>query len=224
MTERLPPPDTGRFPPLEGRDVRLLPRGQLIGRVHAQTGAHAMAWDEFRTFGPTTARFDHHPPPPRRHPTRAVLYGVPAPTPSPAAMPVLRTCVAECYQERGAIELSRDSPYFVLFRLTRPLRLLDVSDGDWIVRAGGNAAISCGLRSAAREWARAIYRHYQGDEALDGVFYACSTIPPARSIALWERAGDAMPATPEVHRPLADPALRAELEVYASQLGLALLA
>lgn len=137
-------------------------------------------------------------------------------------VPVLKTCVAECFRDRGVIELSRDTPYYALLGTVRPLRLLDVADSTWITRAGGNAAISAGLRSVARAWARAIYRHYTGPDAVDGIVYTCATIPPARSVALRERARDALPPRPVVHRPLADSALRAELEVYATDLGLGL--
>ena len=224
MTERLPAPDGTRFPPLAPEDLRVLPVGTLLGRIHAQTGEHSSTWNRFREYGPTTSRFDHHPPPTRMHPTRAILYATPAlPEPSKNALPVLATCVAECFRERGVIELGRDSPHFVLFRTIRQLRLLDVADSPWVSRAGGNAAISSGLRSTAREWARAIYRHYSGTQAVDGIFYTCSTIPAARSLALWERARDAVPDRPLIHLPLSDPALRAELEVYATDLDLGLL-
>ena len=89
--------------------------------------------------------------------------------------------------------------------------------------AGGNGAISTGLRSVARDWSRAIYRHYTGSKAVDGIFSTCSHLPPARNIVLFERAADALPSRPGLHLPLAHPALRAELEHYAHQLGLELL-
>lgn len=223
MTERLPAPDTARFPALASGDVRTLPPTQLIGRIHSQAGARPTAWNEFRRFGPTRSRFDHHPPQPRTHPDRAVLYGSPAlPGVSGSTWPVLATCVVECFRDRGVIELSRDSPYFVLFRTVRQLNLLDVADSTWVTRAGGNAAISSGSRSDARTWARAIDAHYTGAHAVDGIVYTCSNIPPARSIVLWERARDALPERPLVHRPLSDASLRAELEVYATETGLGL--
>jgi hypothetical protein len=223
VTERLPDPNLALFPALKARDVRVLPAGHLIGRIHSQAGQHPTSWDTFRSFGPTHSRFDHQPPPPKVHARRSVLYGVPRwAGPRRMAMPVLRTCVAECFRERGVVELSRDTPYFVLFQLARPLRLLDFSDNDWVSRAGGNAAISSGLRLTSQAWARAIYRHYTGPDAVDGIFYACSTIPAARSVALWERAASAVPKRPVLHRPLADPALRAELEYYADELKLGL--
>jgi hypothetical protein len=223
VTERLPAPDTTKLPVLDGGDVRVLDRGQLIGRIHAQAGSRPSRWDEFRAFGPTTSRFDHQPPPRRVHPSRAVLYGAPAlPGLAGPVTPVLATCLAECFRDRGVIELSRDSPYFAVFRTARAVRLLDLADTTWVTRAGGNAAISSGLRSVARQWARTIYRHYTGADAVDGLIDTCSNIPSARSLVLWERARDAVPARPLVHRPLADPSLRAELEVYATDLGLGL--
>jgi hypothetical protein len=162
------------------------------------------------------------------HPTRAVLYAAPelplpdVPPVDRDSPPILRTCLAEVYRDRGLIELRRDDPYVVLFELARPVRLLDVADSDWLMLAGGNAALSSGRRSAARDWARAIYRHYAGQEAVDGLFYLCSNVPSARSVVLWEPARDALPERPHLHLPLAHPALRAEIEVYAAQLRLEL--
>lgn len=209
---------------LQASDVRELPAGALMGRIHSSAGEFPTRWDQMRRFGPTTARFDHQPPPPRMHPERRVMYAVPAlDGPDGVALPLLRTCVAEVFRDRGAVELSRDQAYFVVFGLARPVRLLDVVDSTWVTRAGGNGAISSGLRSTSRDWARAVHRHYQGDEALDGIFYGCSNIPAARSVTLWERAESALPARPAAHLPLSHPALRAELEAYASEMGLILI-
>lgn len=224
MTERLPPPDPALFPRLAAGHVHVLDPDRLLGRIHATAGRHPTAWRGFRFFGPTSARFDHHPPPPRRHPVRAVLYAVSTVIGRQDGQPpVLRTCVNEVFGDRGAVELSRDGPFFVLFRPVRPLRLLDLADSDWVARAGGNAAISSGLRSTARRWSRAIYRHYQAEDTVDGLLYVTSTMPPARSVVLFERAADALPARPLAHLPLTHPALRAELESYAADLHLHLL-
>lgn len=138
---------------------------------------------------------------------------------SATSQPILRTCLAEVYRDRGVIELARDRPYFALFDLARPLRLLDLADSRWVTEAGGNAAISSGLRSTARDWARAIYRHYPD---VDGVIYACSNIPAARSVALWERARSAVPRRPSLNRPLDDAALRPAIDTFATEMKLEL--
>jgi RES domain len=222
VSEKLPPPDTRLFPELVAGHVKLIDSDRLVGRLHATSGRHPLRWDEFRRYGPTSARLDHQPAPRGVHPSRAVMYAAPAlDTGDPS--PLLRTCVAEVFRDRGAIELRRGSPYYVLWRPTRPLRVLDVADSDWVTLAGGNGAISTGLRSVARDWSRAIYRHYSGSRAVDGILYSSSHIPPARNIVLFERATRALPRHPELNVPLTHLALRAELEHYASQLGLELL-
>jgi hypothetical protein len=220
VTDRLPPPDTSRFPPLNGEYLRVLPPDTLVGRIHFTNGPFPSAWNTFRAFGPTTNRFDHHPPPQRVHPVRAILYAAPI-VPGPQGKPLvpLDTCLVEVFRDTGVVDVNLDSPYFALFRLTRQLRLLDLVDSRWITVAGGNGAISSGRRSQAREWARAIYRHY-GEKAPDGLYYGCSNMPTGRSIALFEHSRDALPAHPELDLPLAHPGLWADVEYACTQLRL----
>jgi hypothetical protein len=203
------------FPRLARSHDKVLPAGTLLGRIHAQGGSSPTSWDEFRYFGPTGARFDHQPLPQRVHPTRGIYYAAPR---TRAAI-ILETCVLECYQSRRVIELRRDDPYFVLFRTMEPLRLLDLTS-NWVTRAGGNAAISTGRRSMAREWSRAVYREYPD---IDGLHFDCSLNPAAISLAIYERGTRAMPARPSGHWPLSHPALRADLEGIASDNHLGLI-
>jgi hypothetical protein len=57
----LPAPDVTNFPlPLPASAVRTLPAGTIFGRIYESGGAHPSRWD-FRRFGPTQSRFDHHP-------------------------------------------------------------------------------------------------------------------------------------------------------------------
>lgn len=226
MTERLPQPVAAKFPALQPRHVRVLPSGTILGRIYDQTGPHPVVWNEFRSFGPTNARFDHHPAGPGRvRSDHAVLYcAAAAAGPAAAASnPVLRTCIAERCVEKGFLDLRANTPTFTLFSNRADTRLLDLADSDWVALAGGNAAIAAGKRSTARKWARAIYSHYTGGDALDGMYYPCSIIPSARSVVLWERAQPSIEPRPLLNKPLADPALLAEIEAYAAQLRLDLI-
>jgi hypothetical protein len=221
VTERLPRPATARFPTLQPVHIRELPVGTQLARIYRVRGDHPTAWNEFRAYGPLKYRFDHHPLPRGSHRFRSIMYVA-----AEGAMPTgirrssLRTCLAEVFRP-GPIALSRDSPYFALFDIVRTLRLLDLADSSWVTQAGGNGAICSGLRSTARDWSRAIYRHYPD---LDGLYYLCSHDSSARSVALYERAHDALPTAPTFNRALGDPALRAAVETYATELKLDLLA
>jgi len=221
VTERLPRPDTARFPTLQPEHLRELPAGTQLARIYRVRGDHPTAWNEFRAYGPLRYRFDHHQLPGGSHQARSIMYVAAGGTmPSGVQRSSLRTCLAEVFRP-GPIELSCDSPYFVLFDIARPLRLLDLADSSWTTQAGGNTAICSGLRSTARDWSRAIYRHYPD---VDGLYYLCSHDSSARSVALYERAHDALPVAPTFNRALNDPALRAAVESYATELGLELLA
>jgi hypothetical protein len=57
--------------------IRRLRAGTRVWRVYFRGGPHPTRWNQMRTFGPTTARFDHHLPDPRGGPmeqTRAIQY------------------------------------------------------------------------------------------------------------------------------------------------------
>ena len=43
-------------------------------RIHGTIGPHALHWHQLRHFGPTSTRFDPHPPPPATHADFAVMY------------------------------------------------------------------------------------------------------------------------------------------------------
>ncbi|MBB1033328.1 hypothetical protein G6031_02855 [Dietzia sp. CQ4] len=103
-------------------------------------------------------------------------------------------------------------------RFTRELRLLDLGDSDWVTRAGGNAAISSGVRARSREWAREIHATY-ADE-LDGLINPSSNIPPARAVALWLPAEQAVATQPDLNEALTHPVLRPAVEKFAYELGL----
>jgi hypothetical protein len=214
VSERLAAPNFRRIATAvpQADEVVVLEPGTPVLRVHPLRGPHPSAWHEFRSFGPTGSRFDHHPPPPRRHPTRSVLYGTLGPEAFTAA-------IAEFFQDDnggvGPIDRLRATPAATVFSVRSPVRLLDLRSG-WVTRAGGNQALSAGRRSRAREWARAIYRAHLD---VQGLLYASSVWPPGACIVLWERARSAMPVGNDLHRTLADPALDAPVADAAVRLG-----
>ncbi|MGN7157837.1 RES family NAD+ phosphorylase [Dietzia cercidiphylli] len=220
MTEKLPSPDRGRFRPTQDRDVRYVRAGTVVGRIYRAGGSHPASWYEFRHWGPTGARFDPHPEPEGPHPDHSVMYGAVAfPSGTGQVYPILKTCLAEVYRDRGEVDLRRDDPHFVLMTFTRDLRLLDLADSDWLTRVGGNAAISSGDRAQSRAWAREISAAYFDE--VDGVVYSPSNVPPARAVALWQWAEPAVAVQPLSNLSLAHPGLRPAVEQFAYELGLA---
>lgn len=196
MSEFLPPPDAAAFPDL-GSDagwVREVRSGTALARVFRAGGPHPAAWHSFRTYGPLDARFDPHPEPPAESPDEGVLYAVleQADAEQDTAS-AFAACLLEVFQATRIVRRSSGDPTLAVFESTRALRLLDLSDSDWVAVAGGNGAISSGDRMASRAWARAIRTTYPG---LDGVISASSVVPSARVVALWSPALDALPRHP----------------------------
>ena len=207
---RFPPPPGAAalraIPPAE----RVLPTGTLPWRIYATGGAHPARWDEFRTFGPITSmRFDHHTPP-RRVQERAILY----------AATEIATCVAEVFQATRTIDCVGRAPWLAGFLLTAELRLLDLT-GPWPTRGEASMLLTSGPRGRARDWSRQIYAAYPH---LQGLWYPSSMYAHARSLALYDRAGAALPEAPIVHLPLNDPRLLPALEGIGAAIGYDLIA
>jgi hypothetical protein len=201
---KLPEPPDPDVLAAAGPAWRKLPAGAGLWRVYFRGGAHPATWNTFRAFGPVDARFDHHLPPARVQ-DRRILYG--------AASPL--TCLAEVYQRRRRVHARLNEPWLVGFATTRPLRLLDLT-GSWPTRLGASMAISTGPHARARRWSQAFYRAFPD---ADGLWYASSMHASRPAVALYERAEDALPATPLLHRALGDPPLRVVLENAAAELG-----
>lgn len=81
-------------------------------------------------------------------------------------------------------------------------------------------AINSGPRPRAQRWSQTIWAAYGEAE---GLFYPSSMHANRPAIALYERAEAALPASPDFHRPLSDPALLAVLRNAARLLGYGLI-
>ncbi len=205
---KLPHPPSAAALRASQPELRVLPAGTELWRVHFAGGRRRTSWDTFRHYGPvTSSRFDPHLPPPRVQ-DRGVLY----------AADQITTCVAEVFQATRVIDRVLREPWLTGFRLTRPVALVDCT-GAWPTRAGASMNLNSGPRNRARAWARAIYQALPDAE---GLYYGSSMFANQPSVALFERAEDAISATPTFHRPLAHGGLTPHLRVAAGRLGYSL--
>lgn len=193
-----------------------------VVRIYSSKGDHAAHWSTFRYYGPVSSmRFDHHPLPTRLHSARGVSYAAGAwTTPEGRLVDPLEVAILERFQGSGVVDRSTDGPRYVLWKPTRPLHLLRLTESNWLARAGGNAALVAGARGVARAWSRAIYGGYPD---VDGLIWSSSVLPPGRSMVLYERAEDALPTAPLSDRALQEPSLQPSLGRIAETYGLTLL-
>ena len=177
----------------------------ILWRIFRRGGAHPTTWNQFRYWGPvTTARFDHHLPPPKLQ-NRGILY---------AATQVI-TSVAEVFQDGRSIDVALGDPWLVGFTLSEPVALLNLT-GEWPTAAGASMNMtSSAARGRARRWARVIYGAYP---QITGLWYGSSMHANTPCIALFDRAEHAMPQAPRVTLPLSDPRLDGDLRSFAYRL------
>jgi hypothetical protein len=180
----------------------------LLARIYFSAGSHPSRWNQFRRFGPTAARWDHHLPDARGQPAeqdRAVLY----------CAPDIDTCVSEVFQATRRIDRVRDAPTLVILALREPMTLLNLR-GAFATTIGASTAIHSGPRSRTRAWARQLYEAYPH---LQGVYYGSSMNGHAPAVVLNERARGSLPEQPELHRALNDDMLIEVLQRIALRLS-----
>lgn len=185
-------------------DWKVLPQGIPLWRLYFRGGQHPTFWNTFRTYGPTSSRFDHHLPPTHVQ-DRGVFYAA-------AHGP---TCLAEVFQDTRVIDRVAKDPWLTGFVLQLPITLLDLT-GSWPTRAGVSMAINTGPRPRAQRWSRALYEAYPKGQ---GLYYPSSMHGNLPAVVLYERGLPALPPVPIFHRPLRDPALLAALKRVARDLG-----
>jgi hypothetical protein len=193
-------------------DIRRLAAGTRVWRLYFRGGPHLGRWNGLRSFGPTTARFDHQLPDAGGQPqeqSHAIQY---------LALDGI-TPLAEVFQDSRVIDRTARAPWLVAYELAADLELLDLT-GTYPTRAGASMLIHCGSRPRARAWSRAFYAAYP---SIQGLYYASCLHRHRPSLALYERGAAAIPAHPLFHRALADQALRLTLRNAAVTLNYLLL-
>lgn len=169
-----------------GPQLRVIPAGSLVWRIFAG-GMHPTGWDTFRTWGPTASRFDHHTLP-KRVQDRGIMY----------VAEHGATCFAEYFQATRVIDRVLDAPHLVGFETTVDLPLLDLSR-NWATLAGGSQEIATGRKSLSRQWSQRIYAAFP---SVYGIYYPSKMLGGTHSVALYERALAAVPATCAFLQPL----------------------
>lgn len=197
------PPVRLPLPSLRSGEVIELQAGLVIWRVYFTGGPWPAAWNQFRHWGPGSARFDHHLEPARVQ-ERGIQYGADNP----------RTALAEVYQRTRIINLHRHQPALAGFELNRAVRVLDLTSL-WPTRAGASGELATGAHRRARQWSRAIYEAYPD---VEGLMYATKMHGRAVSWAFYERCEDALGAHPRFNRLLADPSALAITASAAADL------
>ena len=137
---RLPmPPDSRALAALlRPQDVKEVPVSTRLVRLYTAGGEHPQQWNGFRYTGPLAhGRFDTHPVSITGQPAASLAHGVLYFGLS------ARTSVAEVFQQSSVVDRKSRYPHLVVFRPTRPLRLLDLA-GLWPTRAGASQEISAG--------------------------------------------------------------------------------
>ncbi len=189
-----------------GRALHTLGQRVTLWRIHHTVGAHVLAWNQLRRYGPAAGRFDPHPLPPGATSSLGVLY---------LAAERVEIAVAEVFQRTRRVDVTAGGPWLTGLRLTRPVRLLDLT-GTWPTRAGASQTLCSGPRPRAQAWARTIAQAWPD---LEGVWYPASMLGGGHCAALWAPAADALPDTPALAVPLAHPSLWGPLAVTCQRIG-----
>lgn len=207
---KLPAPPSVDF--LRGlpRPTKALEAGDVLARIGFAGGAHPTRWNEFRYWGPTGSRFDHHLRDDDGKPhlqARGILYSAKA----------AQTCLAEVFQNTRVVDVHARQPYLAVWKLANRLTLLDLT-GEFVTRMGASTAIHSATRVRARAWAVALYEAYPD---LDGIAYCSSMNGNAEAYALNERAlrSGPFPPTPDSNRMLADSLTADLVDAAAANVG-----
>lgn len=203
------PADLAKITP----DILRLPANSVLARIFFRGGSHPASWNDFRTWGPTGSRFDHHEGDLAGNPAigaRGIYYAA-----ARGTLSALGVCLAEVFQSSRIIDTDCNEPWLVVFKTRRSLELLDLR-GPFSTRMGASAAVNTGAKKRAQRWSKALYEAFP---VADGIIYPSSMGGGSDAFALYERAADALPDRPNFHRPLSDPSLSPGILDASRQIG-----
>ena len=201
--------ELSKIPP----QIKTISVGTEVSRVYFANSAHPTNWNQFRHFGPTASRFDHHQLDTSDKSfvqDRGIMYLA-------AGSEAASTCLAEVFQAKRTIDRHAGLPIYVGFLLEAKINLLDLTTA-FITTMGASTAIHSGPRPRARLWSQQLY---QANPEIDGILYCSSMYGNAPAIALYERAKRAIPTYHLFHRELRDIAMTRVVVQIATKINYA---
>lgn len=129
----------------------------------------------------------------------------------------LSCCLVEVFGDKRTIEVGN---YCVAqVGLTRPLSLLDLCGTPAMTNGTVYALSSISERDISQSWSRYFYDKHNTYTSVDGIIYH-NAHNSEQSVALYERATDALSCSPSDVMPLNHRALRTEIRKVAEEHGL----
>ena len=213
LMAKLPNPpgidELSKIPP----QIKTISVGTEVSRVYFANSTHPTHWNQFRHFGPTASRFDHHlldTSGTSFVQDRGIMYVAAGPE-------AASTCLAEVFQSKRTIDRNAGLPIYVGFVLEADVNLLDLTTS-FVTAMGASTAIHSGPRPRARRWSQQLYQAYP---EIDGILYCSSMYGNAPAIALYERAKRAIPDYHLFHRELRDVAMNKVVIQIATKINYA---
>lgn len=205
MVEVAPPPP--KILPIKPA-LSSIDKGECLVRIFDPTRHNTNALT-FRHHGPL-GRFDH-----QRHPEnapsideeRGIYY----------AGFTLSCCLVEVFGDRRTIEVGNCCVASV--ELKRPLSLLDLCGTPAMANGTVYALSSVSKRGISQSWSRYFYDNYNTYTKVDGIIYH-NAHNSELSVALYERAKNALSCSPNDIMPLNHRELRTEIRKVAEEHGL----
>ena len=206
MVEIAPPPP--KILPIEPA-LSSIDKGECLARIFDPTTRHNTNALTFRHHSPLE-RFDHQQysrNAPSTDEKRGIYY----------AGFTLSCCLVEVFGDKRTIEVGNYCVASV--QLKRPLSLLDLCGTPAMTNGTVYALSGVPERDLSQDWSRYFYDNYNIYTKVDGIIY-----PNAHngdlSLALYERAKDALSCSPSDVMPLNHKALRTDIRKVAQENGL----